>query len=299
MSDKVKKISTKKLKKIHAKNKVIKLDMVEINDFGRPGMKFSNIHFTRSHFKLLRLKDCEINNSSFTQSIISDESYLRHAHFENVDFTGTLFKDTNLEKADFLDCNMDYVRFENCLLNTDSIIKNSLPKKSNLRLGLLNQLYKNELLSNGNSGKTDKLLYLIRETERNEIKDILFSPDEYFKKERKNNILRYLTKYLELSFEKYVCGYGLHIRKIIVTMLFALLAFALLYYILAFPSSHCIPTKIKDSLFMSANSFLMGSLDTDNQEINIITKIIVLIQNGVGILYFALFTSAVYRRIAR
>ena len=297
----MKKISKKRLKKVSKDyRKTIELDKVEISDFGKPGMHFSNVILTRSHLKLLRLKDCTVSNCGFTQSVISDDSYLRHAKFENVDFTGTLFRDTNLEKAEFLNCDLRYVRFENCLLNSDSIIKNSLPKESNLKLGVLNQLYKNEI-SNGNAEKADEILYLVRETERKESWDTLTSNEKYFKKKRQNKVEKYLCKYLKASFEKYVWGYGLRVEKIIETMLIVIVLFAIIYFYSAFSSVQDIGMRIKDSFFMSANSFLMGNLNIGNAEMkeSEFIQIVVLLQNCIGILYFALITSAMYRRIAR
>lgn len=297
----MKKISKKKLKKISMNyQKPVELDKVEIYDFGKTGMHFANINLTRSQLKLLRLKDCTVNNCKFTQSIISEDSYLRHARFENVDFTGTLFRDTNLEKAEFLNCDLKYVRFENCLLNSDSIIKNSLPKESNLKLGVLNQLYKNEI-SNGNTEKADEILYLIRETERKETWDILTSKDQYFANKRENKIGMYCCKFIKESFDKYIWGYGLHTGKILMTMLLVMVMFSIIYFFFCFSSIQDIGIRIIESLLMSANAFLMGNLNVGEDKIkeNILIQIIVLLQNGIGILYFALITSAMYRRIAR
>ncbi|RHU90259.1 hypothetical protein DXC08_15105 [Clostridium sp. OM07-9AC] len=69
-------------------------------------------------------------------------------------------------------------------MNCNSIIKNSLPVESNLKLGVLNQLYKNEI-SNGNTEKADEILYLIRDAERKESWDILTSSEEYLGKQGK------------------------------------------------------------------------------------------------------------------
>lgn len=297
----MKKVSKKVLKRLPKDfQKSIELDKVEICDYGKMGMKFTNIIMTRSHLRLLRLKDCIVSNCKITQSVISDDSYLRHAKFENVDFTGTIFRDTNLEKAEFLNCDLRYVRFENCLLNSDSIIKNSLPQESNLKLGLLNQLYKNEI-SNGNSEKADKILYLIRETERKESWDILTSKNSYFREKRQNKVRKYLLKYLRDSFDKYIWGYGLNLGNIIKTMFIVMTLFAIVYFFFAFSGVQDVVVRIKESILMSANAFLMGNLKVGEEEIekSVLIQSIVLLQNSVGILYIALITSAMYRRIAR
>ena len=45
------------------------------------------------------------------------------ALFKKVYFTGTIFRNCNLEKAQFIDCDLRYVKFENCILNCESIIE--------------------------------------------------------------------------------------------------------------------------------------------------------------------------------
>lgn len=297
----MRKISKKKIKKFYKNSQIsINLDKIEIYDFGKPGMSFSNIILTRSRLNMLRLKDCKVRDCKFTQSIIGDDSYLRHARFENVDFTGTLFRNTNLEKAEFVNCNLNYVKFENCLLNCDSIIKNSLPEESNLKLGILNQLYKNEI-SNGNVEKSDEILYLIRETEKDYIHDILLAKNEYFAEKRKHNIHNYIFKYIKVLLDKRIWGYGLNVGKILKTMIIIIIIFAVMYFQLTFVEIKEILPRLKNSVFMSINAFVMGSLNVGEPEIKccVVAQIAVLLENCIGVLYLALITSAMYRRIAR
>ncbi|RHU99314.1 hypothetical protein DXB96_15260 [Clostridium sp. OM07-10AC] len=169
-----------------------------------------------------------------------------------------------------------------------------------MKLGVLNQLYKNEI-SNGNTEKADEILYLIRDAERKESWDILTSSEEYLGKQGKINVLKYFGKYLIASWDKYIWGYGLRVKQILVTMIIVVVLFALIYFLFLFSSDQAFITKIENSLLTSVNAILIGNLDIDKvkMEKENLFQAVVLVQNGIGILYFALITSAVYRRIAR
>ena len=301
----MKKLKEKKIKKfLENQQDPISLDEVEIYGFGGPEIKFENITITKGKFGLLRLKDCVVRNCKITQSVISEQSYLRHAKFENVDFTGTTFIDSNLEKASFdSNCKLQYVKFDNCLVDSDNIIKNCLPQESNLRLGLLYQLYKNES-SNGNIKKADEILYLIRETEKIEKRNTLFDKGDYFKNKRKKmsfgDKAKCFGSLLKDCIEKIIWGYGLNVLHIGVTMLAIILIFSAIYCVLGYSSQDNTICVLK-ALAMSINAFMIGGLSIGEDVIagSILIKAIILLQNGIGILYFSLFTSAMYRRIAR
>ncbi|RHU90258.1 hypothetical protein DXC08_15100 [Clostridium sp. OM07-9AC] len=84
-------------------------------------------------------------------------------------------------------------------------------------------------------------------------------------------------------------------------MIIVVVLFALIYFLFLFSSDQAFITKIENSLLTSVNAILIGNLDIDKvkMEKENLFQAVVLVQNGIGILYFALITSAVYRRIAR
>lgn len=272
---------------------------ISISEYGHTDMVFYDMIFRQCRFSTLRLKNCKVEDCQITQCIIDEDSYLRHALFRNVDFTGTIFRNCNLEKAQFIDCNLDYVKFENCILNCESIIMQSMPKETNLKLALCRQLYNNEL-GQGRIDVANNLLKMVRENERAMYWDILCAKSEYFRKQRKGQIRKYICKYVGCTVDKYVWGYGLSIGRIGLSILICIIVFALTYsYSIAWGETDLFE-KLTSSILFSINSILMGGMEIiAEQKLNLLTKIIVLLQNTVGMIYLALLTSALYRKVAR
>ena len=128
---------------------------------------------------------------------------------------------------------------------------------------------------------------MIRDAERKESWDILTSSEEYFRETRKNNVLKYFGKYLIASWDKYIWGYGLRVKQILVTMIIVVVLFALIYFLFLFSSDQAFITKIENSLLTSVNAILIGNLDIDKvkMEKENLFQAVVLVQNGIGILY--------------
>ena len=285
-------------------NKIIKHQYenigLESKGFGHPGMAFENLIFRQCRFSTLRMKDCLVTNCQITQCIIDEDSYLRHAVFKNVDFTGTIFRNCNLEKAKFIECNLRYVKFENCLLNVDNIMETSLPHESNHRLEIYRQLYVNEL-GQGRTDYANRLLYLVREGERDLSLDILQGKTDYFKNERNGKVTIYLVKYISSSIGKMLWGYGLNIRRICFTMLLWVTVFSILHFCFSFSNEQLLIVKCKNSILLSFNSLLIGGIDIldENYKKSLLIQVVILIQNLIGVVYFAVLTSAIYRKVAR
>lgn len=270
---------------------------LNINGFGHPGIILENTKFEQCVFSNLKFKDCIIKNCFVLQSLIKEYSYLRKAIFINVDFTGTIFSSCNLEKATFENCNLSYVKFENCILDIEAILESSLPNESNLKLGLIRQLYNNEL-QQGRIDSANKLLDILMESEENYYKDILFNNTEYFRNKRKRKVFRYLFKYIKCVFNRYIWGNGIKIFRMTFTMFIITIIFSCLYYFTVFKNEAIIADRIVKSIIQSCSSFLISNLATE-QLIETNHKVFVLIQNVLGLVYFAFLTSALYRRIAR
>jgi len=285
-------------------NKIIKPQYknlgLESVGFGHSGMSFENLIFRQCRFSTLRMKDCLVTNCQITQCIIDEDSYLRHAVFKNVDFTGTIFRNCNLEKAKFIECNLRYVKFENCLLKVDNIMETSLPRESNHRLEIYRQLYVNEL-GQGRTDYANRLLYLVREGERDLSLDILQGKTDYYKNERNGKVTLYLVKYISSSIGKILWGYGLNIRRICFTMLLWVTVFSILYFGLSFSNEQLLFERCKNSTLLSFNSLLIGGIDIlgENYKKSLFIQVVILIQNLIGVVYFAVLTSAIYRKVAR
>ena len=250
---------------------------------------------TLSH---LNLKECKISHSKITQSNICDNSYLRHAKFECVDFTGTIFENVNLEKATFKNCRLNYVRFENCIIDYKSILK-SKPDEPNLYMLLLKSLYKNEL-QQGHLKEADELRILYKKEERKlylrflglrkDTNPSYFNKD-YYKQEmkRKNLSKRKILYRLTASYVDWlIWGHGIKIKNILFSMIFFIFIFAILYIC-------TIGQNFYTSMLISAKCWFLNN-DYDG---NSFTKYIMLLENLFGLISLALFTSAFYRKVER
>lgn len=272
-----------------------------IEDFGHTGMVISNKTFQQCKFSLLRLKDCEVKECSITQCIIDGDSYLRHACFDKVDFTGTIFRNCNLEKASFKNCKLYYVKFENCMLDISSITQDdNLPSEVNLRLALYKSLYNNEV-QRGNTDIADALLVKVMKEETKLYKSILFEKTDYFRTQRKGKTLKYIGKYFASIMQSIFFGYGFSIRKSILRMFAVILLYAGIYFLLGNNNDQTISKKIIFNIMFSIKSFILGSADLGIKYMrdNIALNICILTENILGLIYFAFFTSTFYRRISR
>jgi|GEM_PF-1706374 hypothetical protein len=280
-----------------------------IEYFGNNGIKeISNVKFEKYRFKNLNLKVCKIRNASFKYSYIYDYSYLRHTEFIGVDFTGTVFENVNLEKADFKNCTLDYVRFENCIVDYKNILKNK-SEKPNLSMILIMSLYKNEL-QQGNIGNADDLFLKYKEQERKLYKYMLASEcklydkyifctkykldvkdTQYYNNEmdrRGLNISKILYKLIISHLNNCIWGYGINILRIFRFMIINILVFAVFY-------CFKLDKNFNESIILSAQCWVINN-ETDK---NACVNLLMILENLLGLISLAMFTSALYRRIEK
>lgn len=276
-----------------------------ISNYGNNSIKtIENLDLEKYRLSNLTLKECEIKNSKIKYSYISENSYLRKTIFNNVDLTGTIFENANLEKAKFEKCDLRYVKFENCILNYNNVLQ-SKPKEPNLAIALIKSLYKNEL-QQGNSKNADKLLLLLKKEERILYKKMLieskmdsnetinlgaYNNPNYYKEEMNRLGLNKFNVFvlLILSYlSSFTWGHGIKISRIFKFMLTMILIFSFLYM--------CILDKpFMDSILISVKSWV---LNNENVEC-ILAETIMIIENYLGMITIAMFTSALYRKIEK
>lgn len=263
--------------------------------------KIKDVQLEKYNFQNLTLKECSIEDSEIKYSYICDKSYLRHTRFKNVDFTGTIFENVNLQKASFENCLLNYVRFENCIIDYENILK-SKPYQPNLALFLIKSLYKNEL-QQGNTKKADELLLLLKKEERElyksflgwrkekESNDVLYQNVNYYNEEMERRKLSKKCVFFKLMLSyinDIVWGYGIKVSKIFRFMCCCIFIFAGVYL-------WTLDQSIFEAFFLSANSWILNSASTDN----LIVDFFILIENYLGLVSFALYTSALYRKVEK
>lgn len=265
-----------------------KLKKYEISYLALGNSLIENCTFEQSYGYELGMKEAELRNTQILQCKI-DSCYLRHAKLNDCKFIGTKIINSNMEKTEISCCDFSYTQFENSILNIDELLRNS-PKAPNLKLFFLKQLYRNELQM-GNSDQYDKLLFLIRETEKEISKKLWMNKDPYFKNISKKKHIAFFHWILYLISGK-LFGYGLIFYRILLSYIVWIIFFASIYFF-----SFRIPWG--NSLEYSIQNAILSNISISNIGTDSVIRFVSYIQNFLGVIYTAVLTSAFYRRIAR
>lgn len=275
-----------------------------IENFGKNSIKkISKVNLEKVDFKNLTLKNCEFVDSGIKFSHIFENSYLRKSKFLNVDFTGTVFENVNLEKAEFKNCKLYYVRFEDCIVDYKNILENK-PDEPNLAMNLIKSLYKNEL-QQGNTKAADELFLLYKKEERQFFKhligwkkakknsDEMYQNEKYYDEYMENKKLNKFSVILELISSwtnNFIWGYGIKIHRIVTSMILGILIFSFIYYFSIADKNYL------NSIFLSFKTWMLNNEYESN---NMIVNACMIIENLLGLVSLALFTSAFYRKVEK
>lgn len=274
-----------------------------IENFGKNSVKkISNVNLEKVDFKNLTLKSCEVIDSGIKFSHIFENSYLRKSKFLNVDFTGTVFENVNLEKAEFKDCKLYYVRFEDCIVDYKNILENK-PNEPNLAMNLIKSLYKNEL-QQGNTKAADELFLLYKKEERRFFKYLIgwkkakknsnemYQNEKYYDEYMENKKLNKFSVFLKLISSwtnNIIWGYGIKIYRIVTSMILGILIFSFIYFRIT--DKNCL-----NSIFLSFKTWMLNNEYESN---NMVVNAFMIIENLLGLVSLALFTSAFYRKVEK
>ena len=274
-----------------------------IENFGKNSVKkISNVNLEKVDFKNLTLKSCEFIDSEIKFSHIFENSYLRKSKFLNVDFTGTVFENVNLEKAEFKDCKLYYVRFEDCIVDYKNILENK-PNEPNLAMNLIKSLYKNEL-QQGNTKAADELFLLYKKEERKFFEHLIgwkkaeknsnemYQNEKYYDEYMENKKLSKFSVFLKLISSwtnNIIWGYGIKIHRIVTSMILGILTFSFVYFSIT-------DKNYLNSIFLSFKTWMLNNEYESN---NMVVNAFMIIENLLGLVSLALFTSAFYRKVEK
>lgn len=266
--------------------------MKEFKNMSLEDTVLKNKTYKNDDFENLGLKNTEIIGMFITQSKI-DSCYIRRAKIERCDFTGSKIINCNLEKASIEMCCFNYTQFESSILNIEELLRN-IPRPLNLKLFFLKQLYKNQQ-SMGESASADKILYLIMTTE----KEIYLEKGTGRYYESKSQSLNYyiknLSQWILYSVMDLLFGFGLKIKKIFFSFCVIIFIFAMLFNLVYIDNLG----YFKFFIELSIQNILLSNISFDIEITDNIIRFISYIENLVGIIYIAVLTSAIYRKVAR
>lgn len=276
-------------------------EYIEISDGVDDKKELEDVTVKNSILKNLGMNKAKFRNSRFTQTTF-ENCYFRNAEFHGVDLTGAKFINCNLEKTKFRICTLRYVEFSNCKINLDEILGN-LPAESNLKIGLLKQLYMN-MSSSADRKVCDKILLLILEEEKQDLKNKFKAKNSYYKDLQTLDRLGFLCKYVLNSINDFVWGYGIKIGKLIRFAILTIILFGLIIFISdakyfnAVNNNELLKLNLYESIFSSYVNFTSVGMGY-YVPANVIAKILFGIENAFGLIFIGCLVAALYRRISK
>jgi len=263
-------------------------------------LKLDGTNLPLCQFERVGLKAAVIRGSNLTQCLFVDV-YLRLANFTEVDFTGTTFRNCNLERATFRRCNLRYCRFEHTAVDPHEIEEN-LPSEPNLRRDLARNLRKNFELQ-GDRKSADIFLTHEINAEEMELWARFVARTDYYR--NKYNALERVAavgKLAGLKISGLVWGYGYRIGRLVLSYIIITSVLALIGYFLRlqFADVELMSRGLSfwESMYQ-AFAETLGSMTTPFVPMSVGARVLQVTERFTGTVLLALLAAAAYRRIAR
>ena len=249
---------------------------------------------TRSKFIRIGIRKAIISNCKFCQCIGVDV-YARNAVFEKVDFTGSIFIGCDFSYAKFDNCIFDYCKFYNCFLPEKEIEKCLPTAKWNLRKELANNLKVN-FNSIGRKDLADYFLEIEIRAKLREKWNIVWSTNEHYQKYHCLARLKKLGEYMFGKILFYITGYGIKCKYVLLSYFVVLFLLAVIFWLCCKSDFWGIWLEgFAQSLGVSFSS----SIEIPLGGYSFGGKWFILLYRSVGVIYLAILTATLYRKIAK
>jgi uncharacterized protein YjbI with pentapeptide repeats len=274
---------------------------VELNDGIREKTTVSDARFSHCLLKDKYLRDVTFKGGMIRHCRL-EFCNLRNASFERIDFTGTVFLNCDLRRANFSSCTLWYTSFDRCTLNYDAILP-SAPPETNLRQQFFRTLRLNAV-SLGDKVWADRMLHLELIAERDELKNIIFGSTEYYrtrynKVDQLSSVLRFALHFVNDR----LWGHGINVKRLLLSGLLFVGIFAVICWIS--PAQYAVRNELTtrglnafEAAYYSVISFTTGGFG-DIVPGNTVARVITAIEGLLGLVFLGFFTAAIYRRYSR
>lgn len=261
------------------------------NFFDENGREISCKGKTVTHSKFIRIgiRKANISDCRFRQCIGVDV-YARNTVFKKVDFTGSIFIGCDFSYAKFDNCIFEHCKFYNCFLPGKEIEKCLPTKKWNLRKELANNLKVN-FNSIGRKELADYFLEIEIRAKLREKWNIVWSTEEHYKKYHFFARLKKLGEYILGNVLFYTTGYGIKWRYVLFSYIGILF---------------CLVMVFGDGKGNFGENCLEGfaqslgvSFSPSIKVFSSCEKWFVLLCRSIGMIYLAILTATLYRKIAK
>ncbi|MCO1600018.1 pentapeptide repeat-containing protein [Desulfosporosinus nitroreducens] len=267
-------------------DKTLKLNHLDIRD-----CTFANMGFRESEFK-----ECDLSHNIFISC------YFKNTNLNQVNFVGSKFINCNFDGVKMQHCDMIYTIFEDCCIDFN-LVFNSLPSEYNLR----EKLCKNLAIECLRAGRDEdyKRFFFQERLAREDHYFETFRLDQktYYKIKSNNDKIIAFFRYITSKMSRYVWGYGENIYQLFGVMFLVNWIYSIIYWKSGNVFLYTIGNEEKfeidyyNSFYHSiCNFFTVSSgLYTDNN----ITKIIMMSQYFIGVVFTGFFIASLYKNINR
>lgn len=262
---------------------------LQFSDQIKDDLNVSNLNLKFSSFIRLGLRDASFKGGSISHSIFEDV-YARKAKFSNIDFTGSVFRNCNLERATLKSCTLKYCEFSNTQLPHLEIIS-CLPSEPNIREELARNLKMN-FIGLGQKDIADKFLEIEIKAKESRMIEIFKSKTSHYKEnydqlDRIENVGLFIWSWIKRFFS----GYGYSVKWIFISFISIMFTLSLVIFLNG-------PLSLKNSIEAVFSESITFSY-SPYKPIDVFGKMILFVARFFGILYLGLITATIYRKIAR
>jgi len=251
-------------------------------------------HVIHSKFVRIGIKSSSFSDCSFCQCVMIDV-YARKAVFKNVNFTGSIFVTCDFSYAQFDNCNFEYCKFYGCLLPVKEIERCLPTKRWNLRKELANNLKVNFDMI-GKKGLSDHFLEIEIRARLKEKWNIVWSTEEHYEKYNSFARLKELGKYVSGNLLFLVTGCGIKWTNVLWSYLIILTFLTMSF---AFCSNGSFLEIWLEGFAQSLGVSFSSNLEILFDGCSLCEKLFVLFCRLVGVIYLAILTTTLYRKIAK
>lgn len=279
-------------------------DLIFANQF-HERVEIKNIHIFNSSFARVSFKDSKLSDCSFKHCVFID-CYFRRTELSSIDLTGCKFINCDFSRVKMRYCAIEYVIFDNCIINYDDLVHNlpMIKSKPNLRREVCRNL-RLECKKMGRRTQYEKYLNAEMESLEAHLYNIVWAVTDHYRE--KYVLLQRIKAFFLfgcLKFQKYFWGYGEKLSSLAVTSFFIFpFTFAFIYFFLGKWSAIKIINlsqniRFDESIRLSYLT-MINNVPRDLYQLNSLSEFIIGVQIIFSFLLLGVFITVLYRRIDR
>jgi Pentapeptide repeats (9 copies) len=250
---------------------------------------------SRCVFEGITFKAIKIHSCRFVHSRFSD-CYFKDATFNDVEFIDCFFERCDFDGATFTNCGLEYSEFDHTKVEYRQI-QDCLPKWDNVRFRLARSLRKNAE-SMGDSTEYRLFLRLELTASETHLWNTFTKFDGYYKKYRPIDRIRALRKWIGMTLDRLVWGYGENWTRLVALAAIIVAIFAFAFRYTSAQVERMPGTTLWHFFAFSASSFLTVPYQ-EAVASNWWAQFLVCLEAALGLVVFGFLITSLYVRTSR